>query len=108
MAIPKHLSVFLLVLSLTASRPVFVNNPDCNSFDFRTEISKNLNEELYKLTITATGGRRPYHYLLLDEKNSLVSKDFSKSVFEGLKKGRYRCIISDDQDCTKEQFIEVK
>jgi len=108
MAIPKHLLVSLLVLSLTASRPVFYKSPDCNSFEFRTEIIKTPNQETYQLTITATGGKRPYHYLLLDDKNTLVSKDFSKSVFDRLRKGRYRCIISDDQDCTKEQFIEVK
>jgi hypothetical protein len=91
-----------------ASRSVYQNAPDCNGFEFKTETTKTPDRDGYSLTVTASGGMRPYHYLLLDEENSLVSKDFSINVYEGLAKGRYRCIVSDDQDCTKEKFIEVK
>jgi hypothetical protein len=109
MAGPKHLLVSLLIfISLTASRPIHLNSLDCNGCEFRTELSKAPNQDIYKLTITATGGRQPYHYLLLNSENHLVSKDFSKRIFDGLLEGRYRCIVTDSQDCNKEQFIEVK
>jgi hypothetical protein len=98
----------LLVVSLTASRPIHYKSPDCRNFEFKTDLSKNPGSDFFTLTITANGGRSPYHYLLLDGKNSLISKDFTKSHFTGLSQGRYRCIVTDADDCTKEQFIEVK
>ena len=108
MAIPKLMVVFLLVLSLTASRPATYDVADCSGFEFKTELTKAPNQELSKLIIKASGGKRPYHYVLLDGKNNLVSKDFTISEFDNLKQGRYRCIVSDGNDCTKEQYIEVK
>lgn len=109
MAVSKiPLVLLLIVFSLTASRPIHFNAADCNGFEFTTEATQESNQDLYKLAITATGGRQPYHYLLLDNKNNLVSKDFSKRTFDGLARGRYRCIVSDSQDCTRDRFIEVK
>jgi hypothetical protein len=60
------------------------------------------------LTVKATGGKAPYHYVLLDGKNNLVSKDFRKNVFEGLKPGSYRCLVSDSNDCSAELEIKVQ
>jgi len=108
MAILDHLSVILVAFTLIASQPATQTRQDCNGFAFTVELTKNPNQELYDITIVASGGKQPYHYLLLDSKHNLISKDFSKRVFSGLKKDRYRCIVSDDQDCTKEQFIEAK
>jgi hypothetical protein len=109
MAVPKHRLVLLLILfSLTASRPIQLDLADCNGFEFTTQSIQAAGQESYNLTITATGGRQPYHYLLFDNKNNLVSKDFSKRIFDGLARGRYRCIVTDSQDCTKDRFIEVK
>ena len=49
-----------------------------------------------------------YNFLLLNDKNTLVSTKFSENVFKGLKQGRYRCIVADKDDCTLEKFIDVK
>jgi len=105
---PRLLLVFLLCLGLTAARPVNHAAADCNGFEFKANFTQALNQESFNLTIDAFGGRAPYHYLLLDSKNKLVSNDFSVHVFNGIERGRYRCIVSDNNDCTKEQFIEVK
>src|SRR5688500_11134739 len=98
----------LLLLCLMATRPVIYTSPGCNDFEFKAEVSQASGQGLATLTIIANGGRAPYHYLLFDNKNNLVSKDFSISRFTGLAAGHYRCIVTDADDCTKEQHIEVK
>lgn len=109
MALPKLMWSMLLLTSLTATRPFYSKGfADCSGFQFKTEVSKVPNQEYSKLTIKASGGRKPYHYVLLDNKNILVSKDFKSNEFGKLKPGRYRCIVADNQDCNIEQFIEVK
>ena len=108
MNLPKRLLlVFLLVLTLAAARPVSYQLSPCD-VELSAVSTRNLNEASFTLTITASGGQAPYYYLLLDDKGNLVSKDFKKHVFHALSGGRYRCIVSDIKDCTKEQFIEVK
>lgn len=105
---PKLLFLTCLILvCLTAWRPVLNTSPSCNDFEFKavTQVS---GQGLSTLTIVANGGRTPYHYLLLDSKNNLVSKDFTIKEFAGLAAGHYRCIVTDADDCTKEQQIEVK
>ena len=105
---PRLLLLLVLCVRLTAARPANRDVADCNGFEFRSSFTKASDQESFTLVLDASGGRAPYHYLLLDSKNNLVSKDFSVHVFSGIKRDRYRCIVSDNNDCTKEQFIEVK
>jgi hypothetical protein len=108
MKLPKRLLlVFLLCLTLGAAKPVIFESSSCN-VEVAAVSTKDLNTAFFTLTITVTGGQAPYYYLLLDDKSNLVSKDFKNHVFDRLTPGRYRCIVSDTKDCTKEQFIEVK
>jgi len=108
MNIPKYLSgILLLAISLFAARPV-ESQQGCSNFQFSTEINKEENGASYMLTINASGGKMPYNFLLLNDKNTLVSTKFSEHVFKGLKQGRYRCIVADKDDCTLEKFIDVK
>jgi hypothetical protein len=105
---PVHVSlIFLLVVSLFGATTVEVYQ-SCSDFKFSTEILKGSGDQFSELTITATGGQKPYYYLLIDNKNHLVSNDFSQNVFRQLVPGRYRCIVADKNDCTKEEFIVVK
>jgi len=109
MALPKLMWSLFLLAGLTAARPLYnKDSADCNGFQFKTELSKVPSQEYSKLIIKASGGRRPYHYVLVNNKNLLVSKDFQNNEFDKLKPGRYRCIVTDSQDCNIEQFIEVK
>jgi hypothetical protein len=98
----------VVIACLTASRPATDPVQDCRGFEFKTELTKAPGQSNSKLVITVTGGKRPYHFLVLDEKNNPLSKEFSTSAFDNLRPGRYRCIVSDANDCTKEQSIEVK
>jgi hypothetical protein len=108
MNLPKRLLVvFLLFLMLGAAKPVTLDFNGCD-VEVLAASTKELNGDSFTLTLTARGGQTPYYYLLLDDKSNLVSNDFKNHVFEGLMPGRYRYIVSDTKDCTKEQFIEVK
>jgi hypothetical protein len=60
------------------------------------------------VTVKATGGQAPYFFVLLDGENKLVSREFGKNVFENLKPGSYRCLVSDSQDCSAELEIKVQ
>lgn len=109
MHIPKSLSVvFILLCSLVAARPVHRDLQGCGNFGFKADFVKGPAGELFTLTLTPNGGSPPYHFVLLDSKNNLMSKDFSNNIFNGLAIGSYRCIVADSNDCNKEQTIEVK
>ena len=109
MTLLKWSLILLIASTLIAAKPPLPNiYVDCSGFKFETELSNVPNETLLNLTVKAVGGQKPYHYVLLDADNTLMSKDFTANKFERLKSGRYRCIVSDNEDCTVEQFIEVK
>ncbi len=109
MTLIKWSLILLIASTMIAAKPLLPNDSvNCASFKFETDLSNVPNEALLNLTVKALGGQKPYHYVLLDSKNTLISKDFTAFKFERLKAGRYRCIVSDNQDCTIEQFIEVK
>lgn len=108
MDMPKHLlAILLLAISLFAAKPVETQQ-GCSNFQFSVEINKEENGSLHRLTINASGGKMPYNFLLLNDKNTLISTKFSENVFNGLKQGRYRCIVADKDDCSLEKFIDVK
>jgi hypothetical protein len=107
MTVPRIVVALLIAISLTSAQ-FPLNDADCNGFEFKTEVTKVPNQDFFKLTITASGGSKPYRYVLLDNKNNLVSTDFETNVYSSLKQGDYRCIVADRNDCTKEQIIEVK
>jgi len=109
MALPRLMWFLLLLTGLTAARPFYsTGSADCNGFQFNTEVSKVPNQEYFKLIVNASGGSRPYHYVLIDSRNGLVSKNFKDNQFNKLKPGKYRCIVADSRDCNIEQIIEVK
>jgi hypothetical protein len=99
---------FLVALTLGAAKPVNLSSTACIGFEVATALTKDINDNRFTLTLTATGGQSPYYYLLLDFNSNLVSKNFTNHTFNELQPGRYRCIVSDANDCTKEQFIQVK
>jgi hypothetical protein len=109
MALPRLMWFLLLLTGLIASRPLYnKDSADCNGFQFKTEVSKVPNQEYFKLTIQASGGSRPYHYVLIDAKSKLVSTNFKSNQFDKLMPGKYRCVVADSQDCNVEQLIDVK
>ena len=109
MALSRLMWILLLLTGLTAAKPVHNRrSADCNGFQFKTEVSKVPNQEYFKLIINASGGSRPYIYVVVDSKDMVVSKNFKSNQFDKLKAGTYRCIVADSQDCNIEKLIEVK
>jgi hypothetical protein len=107
MTIPRIAVALLIAISLTSAQTP-LSDADCKGFEFKTAFTKVPNQDFFKLTITASGGSKPYHYVLLNNENNLVSTDFETNEYNNLKQGTYRCIVADRNDCTKEQIIEVK
>lgn len=108
MTIPAHISVICLLVASSLGATTVDVYQSCSGFQFSTEIVKESDNQTSELKINVSGGQAPYYYLLLDSKNHLVSDDFSKNVFRKLQPGRYRCIVADKNDCTKDEFIVVK
>lgn len=108
MRIPKHFLVILLLACSLVAAGTLKSQQSCFNFQFSTDINKEENGAGYTLTVSASGGKMPYKFLLLNDKNTLVSTDFSDNIFNDLKQGRYRCIVADKDDCSVEKFIDVK
>ena len=105
MTLPK-----LLLLSTLTSILLFAGN-DLPKSDCPVKIEYEVTEaknNVYNLSIKASGGVEPYTYLLLDRNGKPESVDFKKKEFEGLARGEYRCIVLDRNECRKEVSIEIK
>ena len=104
----KVLLVGLLLMSFSFDTQVdHKAKSDCNKLTIKTEVTKLPGQDLSHLTIKVTGGKEPYYYVLVDKAGKPASLEFKKNEFDKLKKGQYRCVISDSEDCTKEILVEV-
>lgn len=60
-----------------------------------------------ELSVNPKGGKAPYKILMMEESGALLSDDYSKTKFEGLKKGKYFCLVVDSDRCMKKIEIQV-
>ena len=61
------------------------------------------NQENGKITVRPVSGTAPYKYLFYDAETGIpLRDDFTKPNVEGLKKGKYICLVIDDKRCNKQ------
>ena len=107
MPIPKLLLCIATLILFFNGKPV-LDLASCDTFKVAIDKSKDpTSADLFKVSINASGGSTPYHYVFLDTKGKPISLDNSQKDFKNIKPGSYRCIVVDNQDCKKDFYVEI-
>jgi hypothetical protein len=103
---------FLLLLScsiLFNDQASLISRADCE-LKARVELERSIVNSLeQKATIQVDTPRGTFKYVFYDvETGRLLQKDFSRNSVDGLKPGKYCCVVVEDGGCTTKVQFEIQ
>ena len=61
----------------------------------------------HTLILKPQGGQAPYKIILSAENGEMLSEDFTKTRYSGIKPGKYICLVVDSNRCMKKIEIQI-
>lgn len=107
MLIFNSLLISILLVGWDGTQADHLPAGDCANFAVEQKVDQPQIGE-FTVSINPKGGKTPYKIVLSEEFGQLVSEDFSKTKFEGLKKGKYICVVVDANKCLIKTEINVQ
>ena len=97
------LSLFCFGFNSKPTKPL-----NCSSFKIELE-TKDSNGSNGEITLTASGGKTPYKYVVYKSSGHLISsEDFFQHKFTNLKADTYQAIVVDADGCKEQLEIQLK
>ena len=99
----------LIIITIAFGQAAFNTKTENCELKVEVEISdSNSGKSNGSVVMTPQSGVAPYKYIFLERSSGkLLSKDYSQKEVKKLKKGSYKCLVIDENGCSKEIEFEI-